>query len=180
MAANAMHLSLSQEWFTPEPILDFAREVLGEIDVDPASCEEANERVKAKRYFSIENPAPSVWVDEDHQTVFLNPPGGKTGNKSNAQLFWYKLMEQRSSPHFKGAIFVVFNLNMLQTTQSLLAHTLCFFRRRVAYDQPAHMGSKRGSPSHGSALVYVSGSEDKSALFKSLGNEIFGMTGQFI
>ncbi|MBP8055109.1 MAG: hypothetical protein KA314_04675 [Chloroflexi bacterium] len=40
------------EYWTPVKILEAAREVLGQIDFDPASCEGANDRVKAKRFLS--------------------------------------------------------------------------------------------------------------------------------
>ena len=39
---SAKHSSASQEWYTPAPILERVRAVLGPIDLDPASCEEAN------------------------------------------------------------------------------------------------------------------------------------------
>lgn len=40
------------EWYTPEKYLDLAREVLDEIDLDPASCVFANETVKARLFYS--------------------------------------------------------------------------------------------------------------------------------
>ena len=40
------------EWYTPLRIIEPARRVLGEIDLDPASCEAANRVVKATRIFT--------------------------------------------------------------------------------------------------------------------------------
>lgn len=40
------------QYFTPVKILEAAREVLGRIDFDPASCEAANDRVKARTFLS--------------------------------------------------------------------------------------------------------------------------------
>lgn len=42
------------EWYTPPETLELVRGVLGEIDLDPASCEVAQQTVGAKRFFSKE------------------------------------------------------------------------------------------------------------------------------
>jgi hypothetical protein len=43
----------SPEWYTPQQYIDLARDVLGEIDLDPASCAEANRIVRVTRYYDI-------------------------------------------------------------------------------------------------------------------------------
>jgi hypothetical protein len=45
---NAKHSSASQEWLTPPSILEPAREVLGRIDVDPASSQAGNRLVPSQ------------------------------------------------------------------------------------------------------------------------------------
>jgi ParB family transcriptional regulator, chromosome partitioning protein len=42
------------EWFTPQDIIDRARLVLGEIDLDPASHIVAQQKIKARKWFSKE------------------------------------------------------------------------------------------------------------------------------
>jgi len=45
----------SDEWYTPAGVIEAAREVLGGIDLDPASSETANRTVGAPRYFTEED-----------------------------------------------------------------------------------------------------------------------------
>lgn len=60
--------------FTPAPIVRFAREVMGSIELDPASSRIANQVVKADRYFTAETDCltQSLYCN----TMFFNPPYG--------------------------------------------------------------------------------------------------------
>lgn len=59
------------ERFTTPEVIEAARQVLGRIDLDPASCEIAQQTVRAKKFFTIEDDALGrEWVGK----VFLNPP----------------------------------------------------------------------------------------------------------
>jgi phage N-6-adenine-methyltransferase len=60
------------EWFTPSEYIEAAREVLGRIDLDPASNVIAQEKtVKAARYFTREDDGlAQEWLGR----VWLNPP----------------------------------------------------------------------------------------------------------
>jgi hypothetical protein len=59
------------EWYTPPKYIELARAVLGEIDLDPASSEKAQEAVRAKRYFTA---ADQGLRHEWRGRVWLNPP----------------------------------------------------------------------------------------------------------
>lgn len=66
--------SESNEWYTPPDIIEAAREVMGSIDIDPASCLLAQQIVKAKVYYTIEqNGFNKQW----NGNLWLNPPYGK-------------------------------------------------------------------------------------------------------
>lgn len=42
------------EWYTPMRYIDDARAVLGDIDLDPATSEFGQSRIKAKEYYTLE------------------------------------------------------------------------------------------------------------------------------
>lgn len=63
--------SKSDEHYTPENIVEAAREVMGAIDLDPMSCCEANSTVRATTFYAKEeNGLNKPWFGK----VWLNPP----------------------------------------------------------------------------------------------------------
>lgn len=64
-------MTTSDEFYTPPEEVEFVREFLGEIDLDPASCEDANKIVRAKQYYTKADDGLSLPWDGK---VFCNPP----------------------------------------------------------------------------------------------------------
>ena len=61
----------NNEWSTPAPHLALVRQVLDQIDLDPASNDIAQRRICAARYFTKDDDGLSKpW----HGRVFMNPP----------------------------------------------------------------------------------------------------------
>lgn len=62
------------ERYTPSYIIEAVRDTMGEIDLDPASCAIANERIKATRFFTKEDDGLK---QEWRGRVWLNHPFSK-------------------------------------------------------------------------------------------------------
>ncbi len=154
---NIQHSSSTDSWGTPPELIESVRKVLNGIDLDPASSVEFNKVVRANRVITVHEYALVTPWEVENKSVFLNPPGGKTGNKSNTVLFWQKLLSYRSM--FSHAIFMGFSLECLQTTQqcpeSLLDFPFCVPSKRIRFI--AENGLTGPAPSHSNAIAYIPG-----------------------
>jgi hypothetical protein len=71
--AELLTQSNQNDWRTPRKYLDAARAVMGAIDLDPASSAEANETVRATRFYTeADDGLRQPW----RGCVWLNPPYG--------------------------------------------------------------------------------------------------------
>ena len=169
---NIQHSSRQDCWYTPPQILEMAREVLGAIDLDPASDAWGNETVKAEKFFTqAECGLTQNWsFSDDPLTVWLNPPGGKVGNKSQTALFWGKLMDMRRTGGLKHAVFMAFSAEALQNTQGkgtpcLMDFPFCIPAKRIRF---VSRGVEKFAPSHSNAIVYVPGTVNESGKFRNV------------
>lgn len=156
---NPKHLSKSNLWYTPTWLIEKCREVLGPIDFDPASDKFGNSRVEASDYWeygALHHEWPKM------QSVFLNPPGGKIGLRSQAALFWHKLISEWAAGKFEHGIFIAFSVEIMQTGQCAgvppQAFPFCVPSTRFGFDMPD--GSPSENPSHNCMIVYVPKVED--------------------
>lgn len=147
MSASIKHSSETNEQYTPVPIIEMVRRVLGTIDLDPATSELANLRVQANRIFTQEDEM-ATFEAKWHGNVFMNPPGGAemvlrgTGHRSNPVLFWSKLMHAWSvEKTVNAAIVLGFTMEVLQSSQGVVEYPMlrfpfCVPRKRIAFDVP--------------------------------------------
>src|SRR5579859_6970510 len=84
-SALASLSSKSNEWYTPAPYVNAARQVMGGIELDPASCAQANRTVQAARYYSqADNGLAQDWTC---RSLWCNPPYGRTAHISNQEIW---------------------------------------------------------------------------------------------
>ena len=148
----------SNEWYTPARYIEAAREVMGGIDLDPASCELANRTVRATRYFTIEDDGLTQSWNAD--SLWLNPPYGRVNGsgKSVIRMFVTRLVHEHRAGNVKQAIL----LTTVQTNstwfQMLWEYPICFTSNRVAFVKPINgrlLADGRTSHTLGTALVYL-------------------------
>ena len=161
------HISQSnadEEWFTPEKYINAVREVMGDIDLDPASTQEANKVVKAKQIYTIEDDG----LRQDWKgRVWLNPPY----STSKIPLFCDKIKKHYDSGEVTEAVVVVNNATETEWFNILIssAKACVFPKGRIKFYKPK--GIKIGSaPLQGQVFVYF-GENWKRFLevFKSFG-----------
>ncbi len=133
----ARHTCDSPEWYTPSPFVEAAREVMGGIDLDPASHEQANLTVKADRFFTAEDDGlKRPWRA---LRIFINPPGGKNADgKPLVPAFWRHMMSEWAHGHFSAGIWIGYSLEQLQTLQGVahfspLDFPICVTSKRIAF-----------------------------------------------
>lgn len=156
-----LHSSESNEWYTPCEIIEAAREVMGEIDLDPASCEEANEVVRAANFFTIETDGlAQKWFGR----VWLNSPYGYFNNKpgvSCAGVWSHSLLERYKKGEIKEAIFLV-NANVGDGWWMPLFNQLpvCLINKRIKFRPPSG-SNKKNRPSKGNSVFYIGNQFEK-------------------
>ena len=125
------------EWYTPGNVLDAARQVLGgTIDLDPASCAEANNTVKAASYYDIE--ADGLAQEWHAERLWLNGPYGTVGPRGgeSRQGVWVKkLLDEHTAGRTKQAILLVRAATCSAWFRPLWQFPLVFLAKRLEFVQ---------------------------------------------
>jgi phage N-6-adenine-methyltransferase len=134
------------EWFTPAEYIELARAVLGGIDLDPATHEQAQETIKAAHYFTKDDDG---LAHEWHGRVWLNPPYAQP----DIALFVSKMVTERLAAHVSAAIMLTHNYTDTAWFQeaATTADAICFTRGRVKFYEPE---GKTAAPTQGQAFFY--------------------------
>lgn len=132
------------DFYTHVAITTAAREAMGAIDLDPASCDEANRGVQAARFFAAkENGLLHDWFGR----VWINPPFGSWRDEWAPKL----LSEWRSGR--------VQQICALASTRAITAqgfHTIVQSADAmwIAYGRLRFWGPKAGEPDEGHVVFY--------------------------
>ena len=156
------------EWYTPPDIIEAAREVMGGIDLDPASCELAQSNVKAKRFYTVDDDGLSKkWTGR----VWLNPPYSKD------LIGPFALKVVKESARLQQAVVLVNNATDTAWFHDLasVASAVCFLRGRVRFLD--RTGKPANTPVQGQAVLYVgSNVEGFRSRFSSFGFVVVPVT----
>lgn len=147
---DALTSSASNEWFTPPRYIELVKRVMGDIDLDPFSCEAANKIVGARRYWTKEDDA--FKQDWEAKNVFMNPPYGKVGNDSQAGLACAALVGAYWQEMVGEAIILVNSCTGAGWFQPLFDWTICFVDHRIRYVSPE---GKKNQPTKDNVFVYL-------------------------
>ncbi len=150
----------SNEWYTPARYVEAAREVMGSIDLDPASCKEANMVVRASKFYTErENGLAHDW----YGNVWLNPPYGRTDHYgSNIGAFAIKLIEEYKQSKVNQAILLSTAKVSTSWFSLFWEYPICFVDHIVGFYIPSKGKElKAHSHIHDTIFVYLGANEQR-------------------
>ena len=142
----------SDDWHTPAQYIEAAREVMGDIDLDPATCDTAQEVVQAGAFFTKEMEGlDRQW----HGRVWLNPPY----SMPSIAYFVAKVLDEYDQGHITEAIVLVNNSSDTKWFHRLLdRHPACFTTGRVQFWHPDY---KTFATRQGQTFFYLGQKRDR-------------------
>ena len=146
------------EWYTPTKYIEAARLAMGGIDLDPASCEKAQENVKAGSFYTAEdNGLEKRWFGK----IWLNPPYSKDLIGAFA--------EKVATENYDQACVLVNNATDSRWFHRIaeMASAICFVKGRIKYLDAS--GTPANTPLQGQAIIYLG---DRSNEFKTAFEDI--------
>ena len=132
----------NNNWRTPPHFIESARKVMGSIDTDPASSDEAQNVVQAGVYYTEEtNGLDKLWEGN----VWLNPPYGR----GLAKPFIVSLVEHFNGEYVHQAIVLlntVYTSNWWNDSNIPDEYSaLCLPRDRIAFINPETGKPEKGN-----------------------------------
>ena len=146
------------EWYTPPTYVEAAALAMGGIDLDPASCEKAQENVKAGTFYTAEdNGLEKRWFGR----VWLNPPYSKDLIGAFA--------EKVATENYEQACVLVNNATDARWFHRITetASAICFIKGRIKFLDST--GNPAKTPLQGQAVIYLG---DRVAEFNDAFSEL--------
>jgi hypothetical protein len=144
------------EYFTPSKYVEAVRDVLGTIDLDPASCPEAQATVRAEQHFTKDDDGLSKeWWGK----AFLNPPF----SRPLLRPFVQKLIQEYRSGRVSEAILLGFSNTSTYLFQeaAAVASAICFTSTNIAFIHKTK--GQMGRTAIGQAFFYFGSDVEKFA-----------------
>lgn len=151
-AASKRHYDpgATSEWYTPAEYIEAARVAMGGIDLDPASCSQANLTVRAAAYFDREaDGLRQQWRGR----VWLNPP--YSDYQGQAAAWAAKLLAEYQCGRVQQAVLLVNLSTAYQPAMQAIAHTglVCMVNKRIRFVSAAGGGVQR--PTQANVIFYL-------------------------
>lgn len=141
------------EWYTPTRYINAAREVMGTIHLDPASCKLANTIVQAETFYTKEeNGLLQPWKGN----IWLNPPFGKDysishDGRGRIGRWVEKLVREYQQGNVTQAILLAPTTIEASWFQWMWEYHICFVNHEVRFYSPS---GKRKFHLFGTVFVY--------------------------
>lgn len=151
---------MSNEWYTMPRYIAAARQVMGGIELDPASCFEANRIVGAEHYYTqADNGLLQDWTCE---TMWLNPPYGKQYGHSGISAFIDMLIAEYAAGRVKSAILLAMDDSSTKWFHRLADYPICFADHKVHFYTTQPTAKKpTATHMHGTIFVYFGRNEQR-------------------
>jgi len=144
-----------QDWYTPSAYIEAARKVLGEIDLDPASSDLAQETVKANTYYTKKTDGLTKdWKGR----VWMNPPYAR----ELVGRFISKFIKHVERKDITAGIVLVNNSTETKWHQGMasVSNMVCFPDKRIKF---IHDYGKPPAPTQAQSVFYVGANVDDFA-----------------
>ena len=148
--AHVSYNSGNNEWYTPLEYVNSARFVMGCIDLDPATTEEINEKIKAEFYYTKTTDGLSQkW----HGNIWMNPP------YENGLIS--EFIDKLNYETFLSAIVLVNNATETKWGNTLInmSDVVCFIKGRIRFISID--GEEKNSPLQGQMICYIGSNPEK-------------------
>lgn len=166
---HVSHNSGDNEWYSPADYVAAGRDVLGAIDLDPASSQEANAVVGATKIYTADDDGlQQPWRGR----LWINPPYAK----DLCARFVEKLVDDYSLGDVSEAVVLVNNATETQWFQmaTRASSAVCFPDKRVRFWKP---DGTKGQPLQGQAVFYFGSDTSKFGKAFAKFGEVLGRIG---
>lgn len=153
----------TSEWYTRPKYIEAAREVMGSIELDPASSLAANEIVQAEHYFTKEQNG--ILQEWRARSLWLNPPYGRSAkmqgmHQSTIKLFVDKCLDAYQRGDVLQAIILATTEVNAKWFYPLWQYPICIPDHRVNFIVPIQQKNKY-SQMFGTCFVYLGPNEGR-------------------